>query len=178
MYNLKDNLTSSIKGLTYLRGGSVFNNNTKIIIYVVIVLIILLIIYYVYVKYVNPKLKEVYKPNKEQVSTSSSSGNASGNGSNTVELFIFTADWCPHCKAAKPEWDAIKAKYDNTELNGYMILFKDINCTTNSPNTDSLMDKYNVEGFPTVKMLKDGKIINFEAKITQSNLTQFITTTI
>jgi thiol-disulfide isomerase/thioredoxin len=174
MYNLKEQLTTSIKKLTNFKGGAVLNNNKYIVMYVVVVIIFICIIYYIYVKHINPKLKETFKPNNEHIIKSSTSGN----DSNEVELFIFTADWCPHCKAAKPEWDAVKSKYEKTKLNGYVILFKDINCTTNTPNTDSLMDKYNVEGFPTVKMLKDGKIVNFEAKITQSNLTQFINTAI
>ena len=38
------------------------------------------------------------------------------------------------------------------------------------------MDKYNVEGFPTIKLLMNGQIIEFDAKPTKENLTQFFNT--
>ena len=38
------------------------------------------------------------------------------------------------------------------------------------------MDKFDVEGFPTIKMIKDGQIIEFDAKPTKENLTQFFDT--
>ena len=36
--------------------------------------------------------------------------------------------------------------------------------------------KYNVEGFPTIKLLKDGQVIEYDAKPTKETLTQFLNT--
>ena len=33
-----------------------------------------------------------------------------------AELLFFSADWCPHCKNAKPEWDSFKKEYDGKEM--------------------------------------------------------------
>ena len=38
------------------------------------------------------------------------------------------------------------------------------------------MNKYKIEGFPTIKLLKDGQVIEFDAKPTKENLTQFLNT--
>jgi thioredoxin-like negative regulator of GroEL len=40
------------------------------------------------------------------------------------------------------------------------------------------MNQYGIEGFPTIKMLKDGQIIEFDAKPTKENLEQFINTVV
>ena len=36
---------------------------------------------------------------------------------NHSKVFImFYADWCPHCKTAKPAWDEIKTQYENKTI--------------------------------------------------------------
>ena len=163
MYNFREKFTNVTNGYSMKNVGT-------IAISVLMLIVIVCIAYYVYIKYLTPKLKEMYKPNKEQVPSFAASGG------NDVELLLFSADWCPHCKAAKPEWNAVKEKYNNQDINGYRVLFRDVNCTTSTPETDKLMDTYSVDGFPTVKLLKNGQIVNYEAKITTANLTQFLNT--
>ena len=91
-------------------------------------------------------------------------------------MMLFYADWCPHCKTAKPEWDKIKSKYDGQTINGYKVNFTEYNCTKESPETDEAMDKYKVEGFPTLKLIKDGQVIEYDAKPTEATMTQFLNT--
>ena len=31
--------------------------------------------------------------------------------SNENEIIFFYVDWCPHCKTARPQWDAVKKTY-------------------------------------------------------------------
>jgi hypothetical protein len=38
------------------------------------------------------------------------------------------------------------------------------------------MNKYNIEGFPTIKLLKDGQIVEFDAKPTRETLNEFLNT--
>jgi thiol-disulfide isomerase/thioredoxin len=92
------------------------------------------------------------------------------------EIMMFSTDWCPHCKASKPEWEQVKAEYNGKAINGYKILFTDVNCTTETPDTEKLMTQYKVEGFPTIILLKDGQIISFDAKPTKDNITKFLNT--
>jgi hypothetical protein len=41
---------------------------------------------------------------------------------------------------------------------------------------EKLMNQYNVEGYPTIKLLKDGQIIEYDAKPSKDTLTQFLNT--
>jgi hypothetical protein len=55
-------------------------------------------------------------------------------------------------------------------------MFTEINCTNETPEIESLMNKYKIEGFPTIKLLKDGQIIEYDAKPTKETLVQFLNT--
>ena len=91
---------------------------------------------------------------------------------------LFYVDWCPHCKTAKPEWEQVKAEYEGKTINGYSIVFTEINCTNETPDTEKLMNTYKIEGYPTIKLLKDGQVIEFDAKPTKAHLEQFLKTVI
>ena len=55
-------------------------------------------------------------------------------------------------------------------------MFTEINCTNESAEVEQMMNKYSIEGFPTIKLLKDGQIIEYDAKPTKATLDQFLTT--
>jgi len=40
------------------------------------------------------------------------------------------------------------------------------------------MNKYNVEGYPTIKLIKDGQVIEYDAKPDKPTLVQFFNTVI
>ncbi len=88
------------------------------------------------------------------------------------QLYFFHADWCPHCKRAKPEWDKIVKNYDNKDFGKYKMQMIDVDC---SEGDDPLIQKYSIDGYPTILMIKDGKRIDYDAKITYDNLDKFIT---
>jgi thiol-disulfide isomerase/thioredoxin len=92
----------------------------------------------------------------------------------SAEVLMFYTDWCPHCISAKPEWNKFKEKYKNTPVKGYQLTFNDVNCTKESAESERLMEKYSVDGFPTIKLVVNGKTINFDAKPTEENLTTFV----
>ena len=98
--------------------------------------------------------------------------------SKTAEIMFFYADWCPHCKTAKPEWEQVKTEFQGKSIKGYNILFKEVNCTEESPENEKLMATYKIQGYPTIKLIKDGQVIDFDAKPTKSTLTQFLNTVI
>jgi thiol-disulfide isomerase/thioredoxin len=93
-------------------------------------------------------------------------------------IYFFHADWCPHCKRAQPEWDAFCAQYDRKEINGYLIQCVDVDCTADPPSSDvkALMQSFNVSSFPTVKLMRDEKTIDFDSKITRTSLGAFVNT--
>jgi thiol-disulfide isomerase/thioredoxin len=138
------------------------------------VIILILVILYVYQQYIAPKMNPDYVANKEweQSSSDSTSGSTS-----EVDIMMFTADWCPHCKKAKPIWEEFNNTYDGKVINGYKINVKTINCTNDSdPNVQNLLDKYNVEGFPTIKLIKNGEVYDYDAKPDKESLKQFLDT--
>lgn len=96
-----------------------------------------------------------------------------GDGKN-AELIMFHVDWCPHCKTAKPEWESTKNAFQGKNIKGYTVVFTDVNCTNETAEIEKMVTNYKVEGYPTIKMIKDGKVIDFDAKPTQSSLSQFI----
>ena len=61
-------------------------------------------------------------------------------------------------------------------MNGYNIIFTEINCTNETPDVEKMVNTYKIEGYPTIKLLKDGQIVEFDAKPTKSNLEQFLKT--
>jgi thiol-disulfide isomerase/thioredoxin len=95
---------------------------------------------------------------------------------NTLTIYFFFVDWCPHCKTAFPEWVKFKNQYNGTEVNGYKVDCIELNCTNETPDVLTAINEYKIEAFPTVKMLKDNKKIEFDAKITYNSLEQFLNT--
>jgi len=102
----------------------------------------------------------------------------SGSDGKNAELILFYVDWCPHCKTAKPEWETIKSSFDGKKINGYTVVFTDVNCTNETKEIEKMISTYKIEGYPTIKMIKDGQVIDFDAKPTQSSLTKFINSAI
>jgi len=94
----------------------------------------------------------------------------------TAELMFFSVDWCPHCKTAKPEWEQLKAEYKDKTINGYDIIFTDVDCTKETPQVEKLMNTYKIEGYPTIKLLKDGQVIDYDAKPSKDTLVKFLNT--
>jgi thiol-disulfide isomerase/thioredoxin len=91
-----------------------------------------------------------------------------------VQVYFFYADWCPHCTKAKPEWNTFKSEFDGKEMNGNKLQAIEVDCTETTAQNSPLIQKFNVDSFPTVKMMKSNKQIDFDSKVTSSSLTQFI----
>jgi thiol-disulfide isomerase/thioredoxin len=90
-------------------------------------------------------------------------------------VYFFYADWCPHCKTAKPEWTKFQSNFNGKSMNDFTIRCILVNCTEETSENSSIIQKYSIDSYPTVKMLRDGTIIDFDSKISESSLEQFIT---
>ena len=90
-------------------------------------------------------------------------------------VYFFFADWCPHCKKAKPVWSQFTNKYNGKVVNEYKIICIPVDCTdAEKPETAQMISQFNVISYPTVKMVKDGNTYEFDAKITDANLEEFV----
>ena len=117
-------------------------------------------------------LKPSFKHNSEHRTLSDSNNSKNSQ----AELILFSVDWCPHCKKAQPIWNELKTEYENKSINGYTILFTEVNCTNESPEVEKMINKYKIEGYPTIKLLKDGNVIEYDAKPSKDTLEQFLNT--
>lgn len=152
-----------------LTGGRSWFSFRNIGIFLFITLLII-IIYWIVKSQTTKQSSSNYRHN---TIADTDSTNSSGK---EAEIMLFYVDWCPHCKTAKPEWEQVKTNYENKTINGYQVIFTEVNCTNETPDVEKMMNTYKIEGYPTIKMLKDGHIIEFDAKPTKENLDKFLNT--
>ena len=141
----------------------------KLFFIIVTIALLIAAIVYVYKNYLVPKMNPTYAPNKEFVDKNDDDKEA--------EIMIFTVDWCPYCKKAMPVWDKFQKEYEGRKINGYTLYFRTINCTDeNDAEVKDLLNRYNIDGYPTIKLVKDGEPISFDAKPEFETLQQFLQT--
>ena len=134
----------------------------------IVAIFFLIVAIYLYNKYVTPMVDNKFIPNNEFQQKSDDSD------AQNVELYIFTVNWCPHSKKAIPIWEQLKAEYSNKTFNNYNIDFIQVDGEENP----SLADKYKVEGYPTIKMVKGNQIIEYDAKPSLEHLKEFLNSTL
>jgi len=92
-----------------------------------------------------------------------------------IYIHYFHVEWCPHCKKAAPEWATFSKQFNDKVIKGYTIKCIDNDCTNDEDDSVAdLLKRYNIDSFPTIKMEKDGNMIDFDAKITSSALGKFV----
>ncbi len=150
-----------------------FSNLSKMVLTKRNLMILLLVIalvtvsYLVYIYVVLPKVSPTFVQNNEF-----EGGNSEKE--KEAEIMFFYVNWCPHCKTAKPIWQKVKDTYHGKVVNGTKVYFKEIDCEKN----EDMADKYKVDGYPTIKLVKENEIIEFNAKPRESSLTQFLDSTL
>ena len=138
----------------------------KLVFILATIVVLIMAIAYVYKKYMTPKLNVEYEPNKEFIDKGDS---------NEAEIIMFTVDWCPYCKKAMPIWKEFKEEYSGKVINGYKLNFETVNCTDEKDNNVAeMLEKYSIEGYPTIKLLKDDEVITFDAKPERATLEKFL----
>lgn len=150
-------------------------NSKKNLITMFILIVFLLMTIYVFIKYALPLFNKQGKANREYNNGSSDVVNT-----NVAEILFFKADWCPHCKKAAPEWNELKTNIPGgTKINGYVIKYNTVDCTDDKdPVAKEMLQKYKVDGFPTIKMVKGNDVIEFDAKPEAKTLETFIQSTL
>lgn len=142
---------------------------TYVMIIALIALTIMLAVH-VYNKNLKKQLKPEYVENKEFIAQE---------GTSDVQIVFFTVDWCPHCKKSLPIWKQFCDKYDGKVINGHTINCETFNCTDDTDNVvKRTMDKYKIEGFPTIKMIKNDEVYDYEAKPTMEQLEEWVRVTL
>ena len=143
------------------------NSTALLIAALVTIFIVIAVLYYIYK--LKPKLDNTYISNKEFVKKDTDFDQ----DSNNATLYFFYTTWCPHCKVAKPEIDKLKSAIKGG--------INDINVAVISVDCDrepDLADQYKVTGYPTIKLVYNDKIYDYDAKPNKDTLMKFLNETL
>jgi thiol-disulfide isomerase/thioredoxin len=90
---------------------------------------------------------------------------------NEILILYFYTEWCPYCKQSMPEINKFEEyiKGINSSSN-YTITFTKIDCDKQS----TLADKYKIEAYPSIKLIYQNKVYDYDAKPNKANLIQFM----
>ena len=141
---------------------NVFKNPNVPLILVVSILFIAVSIYF-YFNYVKPLLNKKYDENKEYIAKNE-------NENKVADIYFFYTTWCPHCKKAKPIWANFKSEIKGKKINGWKINFKEIDCE----KEDTVADKFDVDEYPTIKLVRGHDIIEYDARPNKDQLIKFL----
>jgi len=144
------------------------------IVYIIIFIIFVVVAVLAYKQYAAPA---VNKSPFTDVANAATTGKP-------LDIFFFYADWCPHCKKAKPEWEDFMKNNNGKTFNGSTLKCHSVNCTDDSSTevvttgmtTAEMIKQYNIEGYPTIKLVRGDVVYDYDSKITRSSLETFVNT--
>jgi thiol-disulfide isomerase/thioredoxin len=99
-----------------------------------------------------------------------SNNQLNNNITNNIKIYYFNASWCYHCQQFKPIWN----NFVNSISDSDHITPINLNCDNNKDNND-LINKYNIEGFPTIIIVyNDNKYVKYTGPKTVNDLRKFL----
>tara|TARA_B100000424_G_C22845700_1_gene451106 strand:- start:50 stop:547 length:498 start_codon:yes stop_codon:yes gene_type:complete len=163
---LKENFEKIFKSINEIFNIIISDKSTLILVIVLIVLFISISIFIFY-KYYKDLFDKNHVLNKEFI-------NKKDNSNDVVIMFFYT-DWCPYCKSSLPEWNKFEEYIKNLRNSiDYNITLTKIN----GDKDEKTVEKYNIEGYPTIKLLYKGKVYDYDARPNKDNLVKFFETSI
>ena len=77
-----------------------------------------------------------------------------------------------------PVWEELKNKYDGKVVNKYPVIFKEMDGDTQEKEIDEFSRSFNkkIDGYPTIIIVKENEVIEFDANPTQEHLEEFLNT--
>lgn len=145
-------------------------NSKNIIIALVIIAAIAGVVYYIVQNDLIPGLSKYFSGSQGVTPAPDGIG---ANDDKVAQLYLFKVDWCPHCKTAKPVFDEVEKELNGRLINDkYTVVFKTVDCEAEP----DMADKFKIEGFPTIKLVKDGQVIEYDAKPDKEKIQEFLET--
>lgn len=161
----------------------------SIIIVIVLIAAFLGVAYYTYITYIEPSMRPTYVTNNE-FQTEQSAKDAEAHAQSTqignkhAQMYLFYTDWCPYSQKVKPIWDKIKNTFNtNIKDTDYVIEYIEINGESQAKELEEFQNNYlkdaaksKIDGYPSIYLVKDEQVIEFEAQPSENTLTEFINT--
>ena len=146
-------------------------SSKKFLIIIILISLFLGAAFYVYSNYIAPRLNPKFVSNREFTQQETI---------DNAELFFMFAEWCPYSKKVMPIWDSLKEKYNRKKVNDYAVVFKELDGDKNEKEIDDFSKRFNkkIDGYPTIILIKQNEVIEFDADPTKENLTAFIEKTL
>lgn len=93
-------------------------------------------------------------------------------------VYYFYADWCGVCTRARPVWDRFANSFDGRAVNGYRVACVAVDVTDpdnkRSGVNEALAQQYNLDSFPTVKIVVNNKVVMLDASVADDTLRSFV----
>ena len=72
-------------------------------------------------------------------------GNKKAVSGQSVDVYYFYVNWCPHCKKAEPIWDEVSDEYNGKVISGYKLNFIKVDCTNDDdPDVKNTLSQFNI----------------------------------
>ena len=92
-------------------------------------------------------------------------------GQTTGKWFVkYYAPWCGHCKQLAPTWQALAKTVSEDSALGDEFLVAKVDCTT----SDDVCSRFGVTGYPTLKLIANGQVYNYEGARTLDALKDYL----
>jgi thiol-disulfide isomerase/thioredoxin len=143
-------------------------NNKKVVGYILIAVFFAVVAQQLYTRYLNSNTSSQYE------GYSNASSDSSAVNHPVAVIRMFKVDWCPHCKKALPEFQAVQDQYNGKVVNGHKLSLVVVD--GEDPANESMVNDFKIQGYPTVVLTKNGQNIEYDAKVDQPTLQKFITT--
>ena len=89
------------------------------------------------------------------------------NGTDKLQIVAFLANWCGFCEQFKPEWQKFKNMAKNKLINGVIA-------TASDKSMGSLKCNNKINGFPTIRIFKNGKHMDYNGERDSKHLTDYV----
>lgn len=144
--------------MSYKLDNYLFIKNILILIFVVILIHVFLNEILMDNGRCGAKIETNTKPAIENISNNTSNPNNlnenfsnSSNKKSQTTIYFFWASWCPHCVSFKPVFEEFESKVSNNQN----IKINKVQCDENTQEVLDYVQKYNIEGFPSVIIASD-----------------------
>lgn len=138
----------------------IITNKKLMLISAGLMLVFLAISIYMYLTYIKPVIFKNFEMNSEFIPRESD---------DKIVVMYFYTEWCPYCKAASKEWNSFKTDVNKRTFD-IPIVFREIDCDM----YQDIAEEYNIESYPTIKILYREDVYLYDAKPDRLHLMEFL----